>query len=467
MPVRICHAPVLSSLLVAAKLTAGGRTGLCFHGFRKKQKANYASIEAAQIKLQEDIRHRKQVFEKYDWDNSGALCKKELTLLIDDLGKTMDKETMEMAWREMDRSGDGQVGRDEFERWWREQELMGVNMHDKFQGNQGGSDDEEEDSDEEQDSDEEDEYDSEDEKDGDEEDGEDEDEGEDVELAKSSESKSKSSSSRSKGSQAASSSAKKSGGGGRGGSKGSKSRESKGSRGGGKTDGGGSKRLSGGKSGRGKTSGGKSSKTSGGKAGKAGRSGWGGSRSSKVAVEDTVEDTVAASRRAIAAAREFEAEQLGLDASDAAAASGLRSESYKVRRKMKAKEAIGANQRAGLEDVEEEEDEGGRGRAAGKPGAPQRTGKALWGQAKSKINNGASAAFFNVAAVMKEKQVKEKPAGGSERASGKRSAVKAVASGLPGDELPEGRRPRAGGFGAVVSAKAVAKKAPGRRRRLS
>eukprot|EP01051_Picozoa_sp_SAG22_P022723 SAG22_NODE_5556_length_993_cov_2.180089_1_plen_233_part_10 len=52
--------------------------GLCFYGFKKKQKANYAALELAEEKRREDMRHRKKVFEKYDWDNSGYLCRKEL-----------------------------------------------------------------------------------------------------------------------------------------------------------------------------------------------------------------------------------------------------------------------------------------------------------------------------------------------------------------------------------------------------
>ena len=55
-----------------------------------------------------------------------------MVLLIDDLGKGMDTDAMDLAWVEMDRSGDGQVSGEEFERWWRDQELMGVNMRDKL-----------------------------------------------------------------------------------------------------------------------------------------------------------------------------------------------------------------------------------------------------------------------------------------------------------------------------------------------
>ena len=79
-----------------------------------------------------------------------------MVLLIDDLGKGMDTDAMDLAWVEMDRSGDGQVSREEFERWWRDQELMGVNMRDKLDAaedaeggaaGEGSSEEEDEDSD--------------------------------------------------------------------------------------------------------------------------------------------------------------------------------------------------------------------------------------------------------------------------------------------------------------------------------
>ena len=60
----------------------------------------------------------RQLYKKYDKDDSGKLERDEVAQLVQDHGIELDQTELDTVVQMLDKDGDGLVGFDEFERWW-------------------------------------------------------------------------------------------------------------------------------------------------------------------------------------------------------------------------------------------------------------------------------------------------------------------------------------------------------------
>jgi Ca2+-binding EF-hand superfamily protein len=60
----------------------------------------------------------KIIFDKYDKDHSGTISTSDLKFLCEDMGHLCSDSELEVAIKLLDTSGDGQLGYEEFKKWW-------------------------------------------------------------------------------------------------------------------------------------------------------------------------------------------------------------------------------------------------------------------------------------------------------------------------------------------------------------
>ena len=60
----------------------------------------------------------RQLYKKYDKDDSGKLERDEVAQLVQDHGIELDQTELDTVVQMLDKDGDGLVGFEEFERWW-------------------------------------------------------------------------------------------------------------------------------------------------------------------------------------------------------------------------------------------------------------------------------------------------------------------------------------------------------------
>ncbi len=63
-------------------------------------------------------------FDKYDVDKSGYISKDEFKALCYDKGVILDDTELIVAMNFIDTDGTGQIGYDEFEKWWKVRHLV-------------------------------------------------------------------------------------------------------------------------------------------------------------------------------------------------------------------------------------------------------------------------------------------------------------------------------------------------------
>eukprot|EP00760_Papus_ankaliazontas_P018973 PhM_4_TR17800/c0_g1_i1/m.72472 len=91
-----------------------------------RQRAKYQAAEKRTLNAKE-LKAVKEVFDKYDTDNSGFINHKELGELAEKLGCAMGKEELEAAMKALDKDADAKISFDEFVDWWSGSQDLGGN----------------------------------------------------------------------------------------------------------------------------------------------------------------------------------------------------------------------------------------------------------------------------------------------------------------------------------------------------
>ena len=105
-----------SSGAAGTDAAADAGSGATFTAFAAWWRASAPKVRGAVVS---DWFLVRQLYKKYDQDGSGLLERDEVSQMAQDHGITLDAAELDVVVQTLDKDGDGLVGFDEFERWWK------------------------------------------------------------------------------------------------------------------------------------------------------------------------------------------------------------------------------------------------------------------------------------------------------------------------------------------------------------